>query len=149
MKRSLLKVVTVAEVLRAAPQDPATQVATAREGGHLWALWEFDHEAVGEIGGQDVVPPHEARLVKELNESRLTWMKTAAGAKAQANHSYLLGEFAKGDYLTPPVLIYYPVQGWTMQIRDGAHRIFAAYEYTSERRNRRLRVYWNRVDDLG
>jgi hypothetical protein len=141
--RAFLRVATLHQVLKVTPLDSATQRATAAEGGHNWGLWEFDREAVGEIGGQSSVPPHSLRQVRDLHQERLAWVIGITDEREK--HQSLLADFVKGDFLDPPVLIHYPTHGWHYQIRDGAHRVHAAYEHLATAPERRLRVYWNRL----
>ena len=143
MIRALLRVTSLQTVLRATPPDSATQAATVVEGGHNWGLWEFDRAAVGEIGGQSPIGQHRLAPVRDLDVERGQWMSGVADEVRK--HRELLADFAKGDFLDPPVLIHCPPHGWKYQMRDGAHRIFAAYEHLSGDPNRRLRVYWNRL----
>jgi hypothetical protein len=142
MARTLLRVATLHQVLKVTPLSLATQRAVA-EGGHNWGLWEFDRDAVGEIGDQDKVSPNHVATIGKLHDSRLKWM--SAIPEELEKHQTLLRDFTKGDFLDPPVLIHDPSSSFDYHVRDGAHRIHAAYQHMASAPNRRLRVYWNRL----
>jgi hypothetical protein len=142
MVRKFLRVATLSEVLRVTPAEPTTQAETARQGGHDWGLWEFDRDAVGEIGDQSKCS-HRIAPVRDLHIERQSWI---GGENEKASKHKALGEdFAKGDFLAPPVILHVAECQWSYHVRDGAHRVHAAYDYMASHPERRLRVFWNRL----
>jgi hypothetical protein len=106
-----------------------------------WHEWEFDRAEIGSI--TDSTPPTSVFVLYPL---RVLEMHCArAGSIADlASHVHFLKQFQNGSPVPPPVLLH---EAQDRQIHDGAHRVFAAYEFASRDAAFRLRLYWNRRKD--
>ena len=117
--------------------DAATADVANRHKNN-WHEWEFDRNDIGHITTET---PSTAVLL--LYQQRISEMHSGRpqAIKDLSSHVFFLEKLAKGELLTPPVLLK---EAYEQQIQDGAHRIFAAYEYAGQHADFRLRVYWNR-----
>jgi hypothetical protein len=135
-----LRTATMEEVLRATPEDePTREIVSACPA---FGVWSFDREDIGAIGAQ--VPSGELGTVSSLfaawkawlrsPDPRVVWSADVYGAFVQ-----LLREGESFSVL--PIVL-----GSSMQIHDGRHRLFAAFEFLGEHSSARtFEVFWDRV----
>jgi hypothetical protein len=132
--------VSIDDVLAALPADRATRSEARKHAG--WCEWAFDRGEIGLIGAQDPAT-HRLDRVQVLYDDRVLWMTSANGIRSLKTHRHFLEQLAKGHDFGRPVLISDSTNGKDRQIHDGAHRIYAAYEFSTSLPEFRLRVFWN------
>jgi len=135
-----VRTATLDEVLRATPEDEPTRdiVSACPDFG----VWSFDREDIGKIGAQ--LPSGTmgtvASLLAEWKEwlrspdPRVVWSNAVHGAFVQ-----LLRQ--RESFSVLPIVL-----GPSMQIHDGRHRLFAAFEVLGERGDDScVELFWDRV----
>jgi hypothetical protein len=131
---------TIAEVLRATPDDePTRDVVRARP---QFGVWAFDSEDIGGVGAQ--LPSGTMGTISSLLGEWKTWLGSTdpqAVGSAAAHEAFTQTLRSGNSFAVRPIVI-----GPTMQIHDGRHRLFAAFEFLGERGNERtFEVLWDRV----
>jgi hypothetical protein len=121
------------------PLDDGTAHVGIRHQNN-WHEWEFDREEIGQI--TDGTP---STCVFLLYQYRVTEMHSGgvSAIKDLAGHAHFLKMFEQAQGYQRPVLLK---EAQEQQIHDGAHRIYAAYEFSGLRPDFRLRVYWNQAE---
>jgi hypothetical protein len=135
-----VRVASTEEVLAANPEDEATRdiVRTRTPFG----IWLFDGPDLGTIGAQ--LPGGKIGTVSALFAEWTEWLGSSdpQARWSAALHSGFVHLLRQGQvFAVRPIVL-----GEAMQLHDGRHRLFAAFEYLRELGNgRSLEVFWDRV----
>jgi hypothetical protein len=135
-----VRAATIEEVLRASPEDEPTRniVRACPEFG----VWSFDRQDIGNIGAQ--LPSGKMATVSSLLSDWKEWLgspdpRVVWSAELYGAFIHLLRQGQ--SFSVRPIVL-----GSSMQIHDGRHRLFAAFEFLGEHgSDRTFEVYWDRV----
>lgn len=142
---------SIDEVLQATPDDAATKNVTRDHAPY--GVWSADHRDIGNIGAQ--LPDQTRTIGIVLNHDNtgpivllfphwMRWIRSSVAFAADdaASHAFFLSELKSGrGFETRPIIL-----DDRMQIHDGKHHLFAAFDFLSVEGNERVfEVYWDRT----
>jgi hypothetical protein len=131
---------SIAEVLGATPEDePTRDIVRACPA---FGVWSLGREDLGNVGVQ-----LQGGKMSTISSLLAEW-KDRRGSPdprvvwSAALHSGFVQLLRQGEsFSVRPIVL-----GSSMQIHDGKHRLFAAFEFLEEHGNERsFEVYWNRI----
>lgn len=135
-----VRAATIDEVLGAAPEDePSRDIVRSCPA---FGVWSLDREDVGNIGAQ--LPGGKTGTVSSLLAEWKDWLRSPDprvvwSAAVDAAFLQLLRQGERFSVL--PIVL-----GASMQILDGTHRLFAAFEFLGEQANDGcVEVFWDRT----
>ena len=110
-----------------------------------WSLWQFD--ALVDLATINV--QHPTGLTQGVPATFSAWLcwanavGNAAGTISLASYRHALSTLrTNGSAAWPPIICDDAVVGWSKQVLDGKHRLFAAYTYMHSRALT-VDVFWN------
>lgn len=135
-----VRAATMEEVLRATPEDePTRNIVRACPA---FGVWSFDRDDIGKVGAQ--LPSGELSTVSSLFSAWKAWLRSPDPRVvwSGALHAAFVQLLRQGDsFSVRPIVL-----GRSMQILDGRHRLFAAFEFLEEHgSDRSFEVFWDRV----
>jgi hypothetical protein len=128
------------EVLQATPEDELTRaiIRACLDFG----VWSFDREDIGKIGAQ--LQSGTTGTVASLLAEWKAWLRSPDPRVVWSNavHGAFVQLLRQGEsFSVLPIVL-----GPSMQIHDGRHRLFAAFEVLGERGDSScVEVFWDRV----
>ncbi len=134
---------SIDEVLQATPDDAATKNVTRDHTPD--GVWSADHRDIGNIGAQ--LPDQTRTIGIDLNHDNtgpivllfphwMRWIRSgvALAVDDAASHAYFLTELnSDRGFETRPIIL-----DARMQIHDGKHRLFAAFDFLSKCANEKF-----------
>jgi hypothetical protein len=135
-----VRTATLGEVLQATPEDEPTRdiVRACPDFG----VWSFDREDIGNVGAQ--LPSGTMGTVASLLTEWKEWLCSPDPRVVWSNavHGAFVQLLRQGEsFSVLPIVI-----GPWMQIHDGRHRLFAAFEVLGEPGDKSsVEVFWDRV----
>lgn len=135
-----IRVAALQEVLVATPDDEPTRNVTRR--CPQFGVWSFGGQDLGRIGAQ--LPDGKMGAVWELFAEWKTWLGSSdpRAPSSAARHHRFVQLLREGRTFDVRAIIL----GHAMQIHDGKHRLFAAYEFvTKHAGNQGFEVFWDRI----
>jgi hypothetical protein len=135
-----VRAATLDEVLRATPEDEPTRNVV--RACLVFGVWAFDREDIGKIGAQ--LPNGKMGTISSLFADWRGWLRSPDPGVVWSASVYtaFVELLREGQTFTVRPIIL----GQGMQIRDGRHRLFAAFEVLGDQgSDRTFEIFWDRV----
>jgi hypothetical protein len=135
-----VRAATIEEVLRVSPEDESTRDIV--RACPAFGVWSLGREDIGNIGAQ--LPSGELGTISSLFAEWKAWLRSPDPRVVWSADVY--GAFVQllregESFSVRPIVL-----GSSMQIHDGRHRLFAAFEFLEEHGgDRSFEVFWDRV----